>query len=89
MQKLGIATIIPKGDKDPRYLGNWRPLTLLNTFYKLILSILADRLKPIMDRIIRGGQKAYIPGRYIGEVTRTTYNLFQYAKANNLPGMIL
>ena len=89
MQKLGIVTIIPKGDKDPRYLGNWRSLTLLNTFYKLISSVLADRMKPILDIIIGGGQKSYIPGRYIGDVTRTTYDLFQYAKVNNLPGMIL
>ena len=44
MQKLGIVTIIPKGDKGPRYLGNWRPLTLQNTFYKLISSVLAERL---------------------------------------------
>ena len=83
MQKMGIVTIIPKGDKDPRKLGNWCPLTLLNMFYKLISSILAYRLKPILDRIIIKGQQAYIIGRYIGEVTRTTYDLFQYAKTNN------
>ena len=67
MQKLSIVNIIPKGDTDPRYLGNWHPLTLLNTFYKLISSILADRLKPILDRIIGGGQKAYMPVHYIGK----------------------
>ena len=89
MQKLGIVTIIPKGDKDQRYLGNCFPLTLLNTFYKLISSILAERLKPILNRIIGEGRKAYIPGRYIGEVTTTTYDLFQYAKSNNLPGLTL
>ena len=69
MQKLGIITIIPKGDKDPRHLGNWRPQTLLNTFYKLISSVLAERLKPILERIIGHEQKAYIPERFIGEVT--------------------
>ena len=89
MQKLGINTIIPKGYKDPRLLGNWRPLTLLNTFYKLISSIIAERLKPVFKRIAGHKQKAYIPARIIGEVSSTTYNLFQYAKQNNLPGMIL
>ena len=58
LQKLGIVTIIPKGDKDPRHLGNWRPLTLLNTFYKLILSVLAERLKPILERMTGHEQKA-------------------------------
>ena len=89
MQKLGIITIIPKGDKDPRMLSNWRPLTLLNMFYKLISSVLGERLTPVLERIIGSEQKAYIPGRFICEVTRTTYDIFQYAKQNNLPGMIL
>ena len=34
-QRLGIIALIPKGDKDPRFIKNWRPLTLLETFYKL------------------------------------------------------
>ena len=89
MQILGIITIIPKGDKDPRMLSNWRPLTLLNTFYKLISSVVAERLKPVLERIIGSEQKAYIPGRFIGEVTRTTYDIFQYAKQNNLPIILL
>ena len=85
MEKLGIVTIIPKGDKDPRLLSNWRPM---NTFYKLISSVLAERLKTVLKRIVGHKQKAYIPSRFIVEVTRTTYDLFQYAKQNNLPGMI-
>ena len=87
MQKLSIITIMPKMIKNPRHLGNWRPLTLFNTFYKLISSVLAERLKLILERIIE--QNANIPGRFIGQVTRTTYDLFKYAKQNNLPGMIL
>ena len=69
MQKLGIVTIIPIADKDPRILSNWRPFTLLNTFYKLISSVLAERLKPVLERIIGHKQKAYIPSIFIREVT--------------------
>ena len=32
---------------------------------------------------------AYIPGRYIAECTRNTYDIFTHAKENNLPGMLL
>ena len=35
-QRLGIIALIPKADKDPCYIKNWRPLTLLETFYKII-----------------------------------------------------
>jgi hypothetical protein len=45
MQKRGSITLIPKGQKDKRELGNWRPITLLNTLYKLISSILAKKIK--------------------------------------------
>ena len=89
MQKLGFVTIIPKGDKESRMLGNWRPLTLLNTFYKLISSIVTEALKPVLERIIGSEQKPYIPGIFIGEVNRTTYDIFKYAKQKNLPGIIL
>ena len=29
-------------------------------------------------------QKGYLPGRFIGEVTRTTYDIFSHAKENNI-----
>ena len=32
--KQGILNLIPKGQKDTRYLKNLRPITLLNTDYK-------------------------------------------------------
>ena len=47
--RFGIIHIIPKGQKDQRHLSNWRPLTLLNTLYKLISSILAERLKKVFN----------------------------------------
>ena len=88
-QRLGIIALIPKSDKDPRFIKNWRPLTLLETFYKLISATLANRIKPVLNTIIGHHQKAYVPGRYIAECTRNTYDLFSHAKSNNLPGMML
>ena len=51
-QRLGIIALIPKSDKDQRFIKNWRPLTLLETFYKLISATLANRIKPVLDTII-------------------------------------
>ena len=51
-QRLGIIALIPKGDKDPRFIKNWRPLTLLETFYKLISATLANRIKPVLNTIV-------------------------------------
>ena len=51
-QRLGIIVLILKRDKDQWFISNWQPLTLLETFYKLISATLAARLKPILDKII-------------------------------------
>ena len=37
-QRQGVITCIPKEGKDKRYLKNWRPITLLNTSYKIASS---------------------------------------------------
>ena len=72
-QRLGIITLIPKGDKDKTLLKNWRPLTLLNALYKFISGCLAERMKPHLDSIVNGDQKGFVSGRYIGEAIRSTY----------------
>ena len=81
--------IIPKGSKDRRFLANWCPLTLLNTLYKLINSILAERLKKVLNRILGPHQKAYIPDRYISEATKNTYDIFDQANRTNTPGLAI
>ena len=86
--RLGIIALIPKGDKDPRFISNWRPLTLLDTLYKLLSSTLATRLKSALDTLLGHKQKAYVPGRFIAECNRNIYDIFTYAKNNNLPGML-
>ena len=88
-QNIGNVKIIPKADKDLKLLTNWRPLTLLNTFYKIISRVLANGLKTALDHLIGPEQKGYVPNRFIGEVTQTTYDIFQYAKEKNLPGMVI
>ena len=88
-QRLGIICLISKQGKDPQYVENVRPITLLSTFYRIVSGVISQRLKPALEHIEGSWQKAYIPGRYIGEVTWTTYDILQHAKVNNLPGIIL
>ena len=62
-QRLGIITLIPKGEKDKSYLKNWRPLTLLNSLYKMTSGCIAERIKPHLAKIIHEDQKGFIEGR--------------------------
>ena len=64
-------------------------LGIIETLYKILSSTLATRLKPVLDNLLGHEQKAYVPGRFIAECTRNTYDIFTYAKNNNLLGMLL
>ena len=69
-QRMGILNLLPKKDKDLRYLANWRPVSLLNTDYKILTKVLAIRLQKVIPSIINSDQVGYIKNRYIGENIR-------------------
>ena len=88
-QKRGIITLIPQKDKDRIFLKNWRPISLLNTDYKILAKALANRLKKVIEKLINSDQKAYIKGRYIGENIRTVSDIIHYMKERKMDALIL
>ena len=58
--KYGVITCLPKGNKDKLYLKNWRPISLLNTSYKLASACIAERLKCVLPYIINEDQTGFI-----------------------------
>ena len=81
--------MLPKGDKPRQFLKNWRPISLLNTSYKLASSCISDKLKKAIPFIIHEEQKGFLSGRYIGENIRLMYDLLNFTENNNTPGMFL
>jgi len=47
-QKRGVIRLIPKKDKDLTNVKNWRLISLLNTDYKIIAHILANRMQAVL-----------------------------------------
>ena len=87
-QRRGILSIIPKKDKDLRFLKNWRPLSLLNTDYKILTKVLATRLQTALNEIVSPDQNGYIKGRFIGENVRLITDIIDYKNRTNGTGMI-
>ena len=87
-QKQGIITLLPKKDKDTRYLKNWRPISLLNTDYKIMTKCIAFRLKQVLPMIINPNQTGFMKDRYIGFNIRLLFELIDYAEEENKPGII-
>ena len=88
-QSRGVISIIPKGNKDHSLLENWRPLTVLNIFYKLMSGVIASRINKILDFIIHSDQSGFVPKRFIGDCIRNTYDTIESAKSNNITGLLL
>ena len=70
-------------------LNNWRPLTLLNTDYKIITKNISNRIKKYITKIIKQSQTGFIKGRYIGENIRLIQETIVKLEDENLPGLLL
>jgi len=69
-QKQSVIRLIPKKDRDPVKIKNWRPISLLNVDTKIYAKIIAERLKKQLVKIISPEQLAYVKGRSIHDGNR-------------------
>jgi exonuclease III len=88
-QRQGVISLIPKGDKDPRFIKNWRPISLLNVDYKILTKILANRIKKTLPSIIHQDQSAYVQDRQIGQNIRVVQDLIDFCKTFHMDGALL
>ena len=85
----GIITCIPTGDKPRQYMKKWRPISLLNTVYKLASSCIAEWIILVLPILISNDQTGFIPGRYIGENTRLIYDILHFTEEQDILGILL
>ena len=78
----GLLFVYPRKEKIlKKNKKKWRPITLLNTVYKIASSCIAARLKTVLPKLIGDDQKLFfLKGRYIGENIRLLYDTLLYAK---------
>lgn len=86
-QRQSVITLLDK-NKDRLLLKNWRPISLLNTDYKIVSKTLANRLTEILPSVIRSNQAGYVKGRNISDNIRTVYDTMHILKAQNRSGIL-
>ncbi|GKC98247.1 hypothetical protein Tco_1168522 [Tanacetum coccineum] len=59
-----FVTLIHK-IQDPITLSDFRPISLIGCYYKIIAKILAERMKKVIHKVVGEEQNAFIQGRYI------------------------
>ena len=87
-QRRAVITLIFKKG-DPELLKNWRPISLLNTNYKIAAFGIANRLQTVLSKLISKDQTAYVRQRFIGTNIRLIEDIYEYTEANSLQGAIL
>ena len=70
-------------------MKNWRPISFLNTVYKLASSCIAERINSVLQILISNDQTGFIPGRYIGGNTRLIYDILHFTEEQDIPGILL
>jgi hypothetical protein len=81
--------LIPKKGGDLKKIKNWRPISLLNCFYKVISRAFAERLKKYMNKLTPCAQKGYANGRYCQEVLIGVIDTIETCKAKKIKGGLL
>ena len=77
-----LIALIPKVD-NPSSTAQFRPISLCNSFYKIISKILVNRMRPLLDKIIDPVQSAFVPKRSIHDnilLTHEIMNKFKHMK---------
>src|SRR6266850_1786257 len=75
--------------KDKTDIGNYCPITLLNTDYKLFTKILALQLNDHAHTLIHSDQAGFIPRRSIFDLIRLAKAIINYAEITNTDGAII
>lgn len=54
---------------NPKTPKDFRPISLCNVAYKIISKLIANRIKPLLDKIVNPTQAAFVKGRQIADNT--------------------
>ena len=84
----GVIKVLYK-KLDPREVRNYRPLTMLNTDYKILTKILAYRVAAVLDEIVSDPQLGFVPGRVITEASHLTKLVQAYLEERDEPGLLV
>ena len=82
-----MCQIYKKNDKNE--IANYRPITILNTDYKILTKVLALRLAKIAPTLLHKSQAGFIPGRSIIEQTKLIELMINFAEVSEQNGLII
>lgn len=83
-----FITLIPKSSKSEDPQG-FRPISLCNVIYKIIVNLISKRLKPLLPNIISPEQTGFVKGSKILDGLVTSQEVVHSLKINKVVGMLV
>ena len=74
----GLIFLIPKGEGVLDDIRKWRPITILNTVYKILAKAISLRIQPLLGELIHHTQTGFVKERSILD------NIFAFWEATAL-----
>lgn len=78
-----FVTLIPKKEK-PKAIKNFHPISLCDVVYKIIMKILSNRLRIILDKVVYPYECAFILGSSITYSVIACRELIYYIKKKKM-----
>lgn len=87
MNRIVVKPIPKKGDR--LQLKNWRPISLINTDYKIISRAYGTKLSSVVSTLLSSDQSYCVPGRTIYDNLHLLRNVIQHSNQTDSPLAIL
>ena len=87
--KVSYITLICKNENVPHLCKNYRPISLLNTDYKIITKVLSNRLRAYLPSLIHSDQSCSVKNRSIQDNCHYIRDIVEYINDENDTGVLL
>ena len=88
-QRRGLIKLIPKKNSILSNLKNWRPLSFLNTDYKIASKAIANRLKKVLPTLINQDQTGFLKNKSISANIVLIEGMLRHTEREKIPGLLL